>query len=56
MSERGVVKTVAPLVVILDSGDAELPALRLASYSPIAGDRVAVDQLGAQLVILGKVT
>ncbi len=54
MIVMAVVKTAAPLTVTLDSGDAELPAQRLATYAPVAADRVAVDT-GPPLVVLGKV-
>jgi len=53
MSERAVVATASPLTVRLDSGDNTVPALALASYAPTVGDRVAVDRLGSQLVVLG---
>lgn len=55
MIEPGVVVATSPLTVQLDSGDAVLPAKRLAAYTPVALDRVAVVRLGAGLLILGKV-
>jgi len=48
------VVTTAPLTVRLDSGDAELPAQRLASYAPVVDDRVLV-RIGSLLIVLGKV-
>jgi len=55
MSERAVVTTASPLTVTLDSGDEAVPALRLASYTPVNGDRVAVVQLPDQILVLGQV-
>ncbi len=48
------VDTAAPLTVRLDTGDAVLPAQRLATYAPVVADRVAVDT-GPPLIVLGKV-
>lgn len=56
MSGYGVVKTVTPLTVQLDSGDAELPAKVLATYAPVIGDRVAWLRTDSGLLILGKVS
>jgi hypothetical protein len=53
--EYAVIKTTAPLTIQLDSGDTAVPATRLASYTPVAADRVAVVPLGAGLLVLGKV-
>jgi hypothetical protein len=55
VSEYGVIDTASPLTVRLDSGDAVLPAKCLATYTPVADDRVAVVRLGAGLLVLGKV-
>ena len=55
MSERAKVTTATPLLVTLDSGDEELPASRLAFYTPVLNDRVAVERLGSGLLVIGKV-
>lgn len=56
MSGHGVITTVTPLTVTLDSGDAALPAQKLVSYAtPVVGDRVAWLRLPSGLLILGKV-
>lgn len=49
--------TTAPptLTVTLDSDDDASPALLLAGYTPVIGDRVAALPLGGQLLVLGKV-
>lgn len=52
--ERATVKTVSPLTIKLETSDQEIPALALDSYSPIAQDRVAVDKLNAQVVVVGS--
>lgn len=49
------VTTVTPLTVTLDSSETPVPALRLAAYTPVLNDRVAVTKLGSQLLVLGKV-
>lgn len=53
MSEPATVTQVSPLMVQLDSSRTPAPALRLASYTPVAADRVSVDQQGSQLLVLG---
>jgi hypothetical protein len=53
VSERGAVTTASPLMVVLDSGDEPIPAQCLASYTPTQDDRVVVDRLGSQVVVLG---
>ena len=55
MIEPGTVSQASPLLVLLDSSDTAVPALRLASYTPVGDDRVAVDRLGSSLLVLGKV-
>lgn len=54
-SEPGVVTQVTPLLVRLDSADTATSALKLASYTPVLNDQVAVVRQGSQLLILGKV-
>ena len=54
MAEFGTIDTTSPLTVILDSGDESLPAKRLASYTPVASDRVAVVAFGSGLLIFGR--
>ena len=55
MSESARVAQVSPLLVTPDSSDASLPSLCLASYTPVLGDRVAVEKFGSQTLVLGKV-
>ena len=55
-SEPGTVTSASPLEVQLDSSDTATPALRLASYTPVLADRVAVIVQGGQSLVLGKVT
>jgi hypothetical protein len=49
------VTTTSPLTVTIDSSSTAVPALRLAAYTPVVADRVAVIRQGSQLLILGKV-
>jgi len=52
----GIVGTPAsPLTVRLDSSATAVPARTLASYTPVAADRVLVVRTNAGLVVLGKV-
>jgi hypothetical protein len=55
MPEQATVTAASPLTVVLDSGDATPPAQRLAAYTPVIGDRVAVEPFGSGLLVLGKV-
>ena len=55
MSELAVVTAASPLTIRYDSGVKDLPALHLASYSPVVADRVAVIVHQAQILVLGKV-
>ena len=56
MSGLATVKTASPLTVTLDSGDTELPAQRLTTYTtPVVDDRVAWLRTESGLIILGKV-
>jgi len=55
MSEPASVTQASPLLVLLDSSDTAVPALRLASYTPALSDRVAVIRQGSSLLVLGKV-
>lgn len=45
-----------PVQVILDGDDTPAPAIRNDGYTAVAGDRVFVVQVGAQLLIVCKVT
>lgn len=49
------VETAAPLTVLVDSSETDDPAVALGSYTPVVNDRVAVEVLGGQLLVLGKV-
>ncbi|WP_157873455.1 hypothetical protein [Kineococcus radiotolerans] len=51
----GVVVGTAPLQVRLDGSTTAVPARRLASYSPAAGDRVAAVVFGSEVLVLGRV-
>lgn len=54
---KGKVTSVAPLEVYLPgmaAPDLGLPANRLASYSPVVGDRVSILQSDGDLLVLGK--
>ena len=54
--EPAVITQVLPrLMVQLDSSTTSVPALHVASYTPTNGDRVAVEALGARLLVLGLV-
>ena len=53
--EPASIASTSPLTVRLDSSDTAVPALRLASYTPVLADRVAVDRQGSRLLVLGKV-
>lgn len=56
MSEPASVTSAAPLTIRYDSGVKDLPALHLAAYTPVIGDRVAVVVHGiSQILVLGKV-
>lgn len=55
MSDPAVVTQVSPLTVTLDGSATAVPALRLASYTPILADKVAVDRIGSRVLVLGKV-
>jgi hypothetical protein len=54
MTEPATVTQVSPLWVRLDSAPSPTPALRLASYTPVLGDRVSVVRQGSQMNVLGK--
>ena len=54
MAEPATITSTAPLLARLDSSATAVPALRLASYTPVVADRVSVDRQGSQLLILGK--
>lgn len=50
------VTSASPLTVTVDGASTAAAAVRLAAYTPAAGDRVAVMPYGkSQLLILGKV-
>ena len=55
MSTPATVTQASPLLVTLDGSDTAVPSLRLASYTPALGDRVAVICQGSGLIALGKV-
>lgn len=56
-NRQGTVTVVGPpLLVRLDGDDANITALHLVSYIPVAGDRVILGRWGSQWVVLGKVT
>ena len=54
MSDPGTVTQASPLKVKLDTSATSVPALRLASYTPVLNDRVSVDVQSTQLLVLGK--
>lgn len=56
MVEPATVTQASPLLVRLNSSATATPALRLASYTPVVSDWVAVVRLGSQLLVLGKVS
>ena len=51
----GTVVTSSPLQVRLDGSATAVPARRLASYTPIPSERVAVVSFGSEVLILGRV-
>jgi hypothetical protein len=54
-AQPGTVTSIVPLLVQLDSSATAVPSLRLASYTPVIGDRCAVLRLGSQILSIGKV-
>lgn len=49
------VTAISPLTVKVDGASTAAPAYRIGSYTPVAGDRVRVEQAGSQLIVHGKV-
>ncbi len=52
---KATVTQASPLLVRLDGASTAVAALKLTSYTPAAGDRVAVSQLDTSLLVIGKV-
>lgn len=56
MIRLGVVTTTgASFTVTVDGASTAVNALRIGAYNPTVGDRIATVQVGAQLLVLGKV-
>lgn len=49
------VTSASPLLVRIDGSLTPVPARRMASYTPTAGDRVAIVRLGSEVLVLGRV-
>ena len=58
MSHRtAFVTTASPLTVTIAGADTAVPALKVGSYTPTVGDRVAVDSLDqTKILVVGKVS
>jgi hypothetical protein len=52
--EPATVTQASPLLVLLDSSSTAVPALHLASYTPVVADRVSVFRQGSQVIVAGK--
>ena len=56
MSSPATVSSVSPLTVTLHGSATAVPALCVASYTPVLNDQVSVDQQQSQAIILGGTT
>ena len=55
MLTQATVTQASPLLVRLDGSTSAVPSLRVSAYTPVLADRVAVDRIGSQILVLGKV-
>jgi hypothetical protein len=48
------VTAASPLTVTVDGSSTAVPAVHLAGYAPVAGDRVLCARVGTRLAVFGK--